>query len=404
MKKTAIRATSIIAVVCLFSGGDWLQFRGTDCNGVSDEKDLPLTVDPAKNVAWKVPLPGRGPSSPIVIGDRVVVTCSSGGRQQRLHVICFNAADGKLHWHRRMWATGHSVGHPFGANAAPTPASDGRLIFAFYSSNDLACFDLDGNLKWFRGLAYEHPTTRNDVGMGSSPLVSGRTVIVQLENQGESFAAGIDVGSGLTRWRIQREQDAMWTSPTGLAGPRPLVLLQGRNRLSAFDVSDGKLVWQYEASCHTISSVTTCGDTIYLPAEGLHALRYSPASSGKVKRLWHEKRLRCGNSSPVVHDGRTYTIKPPGILVCGNAADGEVLWQLRLKGPIWATPVLADGRLYVVSHPGLVQVVELGEEGKLVGESQIDASILASPAVADGAIYLRSDAHLCKVTAAGSTP
>ena len=403
MKKTAIRATSIIAMVCLFSGGDWLQFRGTDCNSVSDEKDLPLTVDPAKNVAWKAPLPGRGPSSPIVIGNRVVVTCSSGGRQQRLHVLCFNAADGKLHWHRRMWATGHPVGHPFGANAAPTPASDGRLIFAFYSSDDLACFDLEGNLKWFRGLAYEHPTTRNDVGMGSSPLVIGRTVIVQLENQGESFAAGIDIGSGLTRWRIQREQDAMWTSPTGLAGQRPLVLLQGRNRLSAFDASDGKLAWQYEASCHTISSVTTCGDTIYLPAEGLHAQQYSP-TSGKVKRLWHEKRLRSGNSSPVVHDGRTYTIKPPGILVCGNAAHGEVLWQLRLKGPIWATPVLADGRLYVVSHPGLVQVVELGKEGKLVGESQIDTSILASPAVAHGAIYLRSDAHLWKVTAADSTP
>jgi len=94
---------------------------------------------------------------------------------------------------------------------------------------------------------------------------------------------------------------------------------------------------------------------------------------------------------------RAYTIKPPGILVCGNAADGKVLWQLRLKGPIWATPVLADGRLYVVNHHGLVQVVRLGEQGKVIGTSQIDPAILASPAVANGAIYFRSNEHLWKV-------
>ena len=113
--------------------------------------------------------------------------------------------------------------------------------------------------------------------------------------------------------------------------------------------------------------------------------------------MWHESRLRSSNSSPVVHDGRVYTIKAPAILVCGDAKDGRTLWQLRLKGPVWATPVLADGHLYVVSHTGLVQVVRLGEKGQLVGGGQLDPAILASPAVADGAIYFRSDAHLWKI-------
>ena len=128
----------------------------------------------------------------------------------------------------------------------------------------------------------------------------------------------------------------------------------------------------------------------------MYALQCDPQRHGATL-LWYENRLRTDNASPLVHDGRLYVIKPPGILVCGDAADGSTLWQLRLKGPFWATPVLADGRLYCVNHEGLVQVVGLGEEGKLVGTGQIDEGILASPAVADGAIYFRSDQHLWKI-------
>ncbi len=401
MRRTWIVTILMFLPAGMSVGADWRQFRGTENNSVSPEKNLPVTFaddeQQRRNVAWKVPLPGKGKSSPIVVGGRVMVTCSSGPRQDRLHVICFDAATGKELWHRQLWATGHTVCNPFGAVAVPTPASDGELVFVFYSSNDLACFDLDGNLRWFRGLAYECPTTRNDVGMGSSPLVVGDVVIVQLENQGESFAAGVEKTTGRTRWRIPRDHDAIWSSPTLLKGERPLVLLQGRDRLSAYDPATGKRVWDYEASCHTIASVTTCGSRVYLPALGLHALQYDPAR-GEVKPAWHEQRLRSGNSaSPVVDDGRCYTIKPPGILVCGDAEDGRVVWQLRLKGPFWATPVAADGQLYCVNHRGLVQVVQLGKEGKLVGTSRIDPGILASPAVAGGAIYFRSDQYLWKV-------
>jgi len=199
MKDATTKSIFALAAVVLLAGSDWRQFRGTDNRSVSREKGLPTEFGEGKNVAWKVPLPGRGPSSPIVVDGSVVVTCSSGPRHDRLHVLLFDAATGKVKWHRQLWATGHCVHHAFGAVATPTPASDGERIFAFYSSNDLACFDLDGNLLWFRGLAYDHPTTRNDVGMGSSPLVVGDTVIVQCQNQGESFAAGIDTATGETR-------------------------------------------------------------------------------------------------------------------------------------------------------------------------------------------------------------
>jgi len=300
MKDTVIHLALAAGAVCLFTGGDWPQFRGSDNNSVSDQKKLPVTFDGNCNLAWKVPLPGRGPSSPIVVAGRVVVTSASGPGQDRLHVLCFDAESAKLLWERQLWATGHGIVQPFGGVAAPTPASDGRRIFAFYSSNDLACFDLEGNLNWLRGLALDYPAVRNDVGMASSPLVLGKTVIVQLDTPGESFVAGIDAGNGETRWRIERKPGAIWASPTVLRGntrEEDIVFLQSRSRLTAHHPHTGRLLWDYETSCHTIASVTTCGDCVYLPSWGLHALRYDPAKrSGKF--LWHEPRLRSANSSP----------------------------------------------------------------------------------------------------------
>jgi len=359
-------------------------------------------------MAWRVPLVGRGPSSPIVVGDRVIVTASSGPRQDRLHVLCFDAAGGHVRWHRQLWATGSTVCNPFGAVAASTPACDGQRIYALFSSNDLACFDLDGNLQWHRGLSYESPLTRNNVGMASSPLVVGSVVVVQLDSSGVSFATGLDAHTGQTRWRMDRKQGPAWTSPTLLetnpheATGRTLVLLQGRRSLAAVDPETGHVLGEYEVNCHTIASAAAWQGRVYLPAEGLNCLRFD-VREGRWELLWHEARLRSANPSPVVHHGRAYVIKPPGIVVCGDLGTGEVLWQLRLAGPFWASPVLADGKLYCVSHRGLVQVVGLGEKGELLGASQLEEGILATPAVAGRAIYFRSDAHLWKIAQGAST-
>lgn len=394
----------LVLGVAWFCGSDWRQFRGTDNQSVSDQTGLPATFGEGKYVAWKVPLPGPGPSGPIVVAGRVVVTCASGARQDRLHVLALDSQSGKLRWQRQLWATGSVIHNPFGGIAAPTPASDGQRIFVFYSSNDLACFDLEGNLKWLRSLGIEHPRARNDVGMASSPLVVGDTVIVQLENLGDSFAEGIDAQNGETRWQLPLEQDSAWNSPLVLRGKKPqedLALLQCRSRLLFLEPRTGKQIAMYDHWTDTVASATTWDDTIYLPADGLRALRLNRQTS-QVELLWQSQRLRASSASPVACDGRVYVVKSPGILVCGDAAKGDVLWQVRMTGPIWATPVVADGHAYVVNHAGLVQCAQLGRQGRLVGTGQIDKGVLGSPAVAEGAIFLRSSTHLWKI--AGTSP
>jgi outer membrane protein assembly factor BamB len=166
--------------------------------------------------------------------------------------------------------------------AANTPASDGKLIYALFSSNDLVCLDLEGNLRWYRGLTHDHPTAANDVGMSSSPLVFGDTVVVQIENKGDSFAAGLDTTTGQTRWKQARQQELNWVSPTVLPGKtrdEDLVLLQSPARFSAHRPATGEEVWSHEAKCSPVPSAVASGGIVYVPASGLTALRYQRSSS-----------------------------------------------------------------------------------------------------------------------------
>lgn len=411
MHRKHLLTAFVVLSLPFFAAADWLQFRGTDTNGVA-AGPLPPTKFSAKdgateNIAWKAPVPGRGVSGPIVVAGKVVVTSSSGFRRDRLHVLCFDAKSGKLDWERQFWATGRTLCHPTSSVAAPTPCSDGKQIYAFFSSNDLICLDLEGNLKWLRGLTHDYPTAANDVGMSSSPVVIGETVVVQMESYGDSFLAGINAQTGETRWRTKRPQAFNWASPAvlrgaksgddGAKGGEDLVLAQSGKSIESIRPLTGETVWRYDVACDSISSATVSGDTVFVPAGGLKAFRGEPGSDAK-KLLWSENRLSPRSVSPVVHDGKVYSLSGT-ILLCGNAEDGSVLWQQRVKGGrFWATPVLVDKHLYTVNDAGLVQVVDVsGKTGKIVSENSLGDSVLGTPAIADGAIYVRSDSWLWKI-------
>lgn len=383
---------------CWFAGADWAQFRGPDGTSVASSVTLPTTWTDTQNVAWKAELPGRGPSSPIVVGNRVVVTSSDGPIQERMLVVAYDAAGGKQLWRRQFWATGRPYSHPDSANAAPTPASDGQRIFAFYSSNDLVCLDLDGNLQWYRGLAVDFPKAGNDVGMASSPVVIGDTVVVQVENYGDSFAMGIDTATGETRWRVPRRAGMNWASPTrfDVAG-KSLVLLQSPGMLTAHDPRTGEQVWQFEASCESIPSVVGVKNRVYVPAGGLTALDLTDGTAPKL--AWEAKQLSSGSASPIVAGNRVYTMNNAGVLACGDADSGKMLWQLRVGGRHWATPIMAGGLIYCINQEGKAKVIKPGDErGEVVGESDFGTRIQGSPAVSGNALFVRSDKHLWKIT------
>lgn len=401
MRSRAVLLPCLMLATCGLLGADWLEFRGNGNQSIAEGSNYPLTWSATENVAWKAPLPGAGVSGPIVIGDRVVVTASSGIKDDRLHVMCFKTSDGSPLWERRFWATGRTLHHPTSSVAAPTPASDGKYIYAFYSSNDLICLDLEGNLRWLRGLTHDHPTAANDVGMASSPLVVGDTVVVQCQSQGDSFAAGISTADGSNLWRTDLESTACWTSPTLFRAPgengksTDLVLIQSPSRTTAHEPRSGRVVWSYDAACQSIASSCSHAGIVYLPADGLTALK-PHATDGTVEVLWKSNRLGPYAASPVFDRGNLYVVNRSGVLACADDKS-DVLSQVRLKGTFWATPVIVGDHAYCVNQDGLTLVVKLGDKGEVVAENELGDSVLGSPALVDGAIYLRGVSNLWKI-------
>lgn len=382
-------------------GADWTGFRGPETTSVALRSTLPTTLT-EQSVVWKSALPGRGLSGPTIVGDRIYLTACTGEEQDRLHVLCLDARDGKLLWQRQTWATGRTMCHKSMSVATPQIASDGQRIFAFFSSNDLACYDQDGRLQWFRGLTHDYPNASNSLGMASSPLVVGKILIVQVESDSESFTVGLDVETGINRWKIPRPQVSNWTSPVLYRGSQPgsdLVLLQSSEDLVAIEPATGKIAWKFGGGCSTIPTATVDAGTIFIPSNGLTA--YRPGRAGdKGTTLWSSAKLGPATASPVVAQNRIFVLGKTGILTCGRADSGATLWQSRLEGRISSTPVFAGEHLYVFNENGTLFVVHPNDqEGKVVSRFELKEPILATPAVANNALYIRSDAHLWKFAA-----
>ncbi len=398
MKLNITRLIVVLGFVSTSIAADWRQFRGNDANSVAAGESLPTELS-GDTIAWKTELPGRGLSGPIVIGEQVFVSASSGYTQDRLHVISIDVVTGKQQWERQFIATGRTLTHEKMCNATPTMASDGNRVFAFFSSNDLICLNLDGDLQWLRGFGSEFPNASNSLGMSSSPVVVGNTVIVQVESDAEAFACGVDVESGTTIWQITRPRAANWTSPSILPATdnQPaLVLLQSSKGLTAVDPISGAIVWDFDKGASTIPSATVDAGSIVIPSNGLTAIR--PAAGNAFDEIWNASEIKPATASPVVVNGMAFVLNSSGVLSAGDTASGERLWQLRLRGAFSSTPITANGYLYLFNEDGNAFVVKPEKDkGIIISELDLTEKILCSPGAANGALYVRSDAHLFKL-------
>ncbi len=386
------------AIFSPLDAADWRQFRGTFANSVAVGESLPTQLSRSV-IAWQTDLPGRGCSGPIVIGEQVIVTASSGYYDDRLHIISMDTATGQQQWERTFQATGRTVSHPKMCVATPTPASDEERIYAFYSSNDLICTDRDGHLQWYRDLGKEFPNASNTLGMSSSPVVIGSTVVVQVESDAESFAMGVDVLSGESKWKLDRPRMANWSSPAFLPaekGQPALVLLQSLSGLTAVNPDTGAERWNFTDEAAVVPSTTVSNGHIIVPSNGLTILR--PTADGtSYETLRSTRNVRASTSTPLVMDGMFFAINGSGVLSAGSLNTGKRLWQLRLHGQFSSTPLGSNGHLFCFSEQGTATVVRPNlESGEIVSELDLMETILSSPAAANDALFVRSDQHLWK--------
>ena len=377
---------------------DWLAFRGSQGNGSFDQT-APASLSLKSRDGWSQALPGRGLSSPILVGELVVLTASSGPNQETLHILAFDARSGSPQWERKFKATGRTICHEKTCVAACTLVSDGKALVAQFSSNDVFCLDLQGQLLWLRGLTFDYPNAANGLGMSSSPVLAEGVAIIQVENDADSFTFGLDLANGATIWKKDRPRGANWTSPIVMRTKgREIVALQSKDGLSAIEPSSGEEIWTFDGGASTIpSSAWSQQGLVLVPSNGLTALKMN-ATGESPEKVWTDNKLKPGTGSPTVVQDKVYVVNGANVLSCAEITSGKILWRLRLKGPVSSSPVANSDRLFLFSETGLGQVVGLDKPvGEVVGTVDLEDTILCTPALASDGLYVRSDKKLWKL-------
>lgn len=393
--KPAFLPVLFVLLSCPFVSGasqDWRQWRGPQGNGTADAAaSPPLTWGEEENVRWKVPVPGRGLSSPTVVGGLVLLTTAT--ETTRL-VVAYDGGSG-----RKRWETVVHEGalpkkiHRKNSAATPTVASDGTHGFAVFHHDGevkLTALDLEGKIVWQRTTgAYEC-----DYGFGyaPSPTIHGDLVIVSSEFTAGGYLAAFRRSDGEEVWRTDRRIKTSYSSPiVAFVGGKHQLLLSGAELISSYDPDTGELLWQVPGS-----TKATCGtmvwneDTVFasggFPGKETLAVRVT----GEPEVLWRHADA-CYEQSLLYHDGHVYIYNDTGIMICREAESGEERWKVRLGGPVSASPILAGGRIYAKNERGITHVFAPDpEKFTKLAENTLGAEGFATSAFVGDVVYLRT--------------
>jgi len=391
----------------------WPQWRGPLGTGEAPNANPPLEWSEKKNVRWKVEIPGRGKSSPIVWGDLVFVTTAvptGKGSSQDFVVLAYGRADGQLRWRKTVRTlVPHEGTHADGTFASASALTDGERVYAFFGSRGLYALDLQGHVLWEKDLGTM--TTRLGFGEAASPALFGNTLVVNWDHEGNDFIVALDAKTGKERWRNdQRNEPTTWATPLVVVQDgRPQVVTSGTNRVRSYDLETGKLLWEAGGlTDNVIPSPVSAGGMVYLTSgfrgNALIAVRLAGAKgdiTGTPAVAWRYDRDTPYVPSPLLYRDGLYFLKSnSAVLTRLDTSTGQPSYAERLAGMsnVYASPVAAGGRVYVAGRDGVTDVLEAGPRLKVLATNVLPDGFDASPAVVDGEIYLRGQQHLYRIS------
>jgi len=403
---------SVMLVSSRAVADSWTQFRGPGGSGTSRQTGLPVTWSSSDNIAWKTELPGPGSSSPIVVGDRIFLTCYNGygvpGERRgsvkdlKRHVVCVSRTDGRIVWRRQVPdtvaanpRTGQTSRHGY---ASSTPATDGQRLYCFFGNSRIYAFTTEGELAWNTRVG----DRTHNWGSATSPVLYKHLVLINAGIESNELVA-LQKDDGSTAWRAAGIKDA-WNTPVLVdVGGRQELVVTVREKTLGFDPATGRLLWESGKGWrgYVCPSIVSDGEAIYsLGANMAMAIRAgghgNVTDTHRVWTLWKGSNV----PSPIYHDGHLYWVNTEDTAHCVKADSGSEVHHRRLEprpGLIYASPVLADGKLYYVSRENGTFVVVAKPQFKLLAHNTFtdDRSIFnASPAVTDGQLLLRSNRYL----------
>ncbi len=410
---------------------DWLQFRGPNASGVSMNTNLPVEFGPSKNVEWKTALP-PGHSSPVLVGERIFVTAFDG---DVLQTICLDRKTGKVMWRRDSPRARQQELHKSNSPASPSPVSDGKNVYVFFTDFGLISYGLDGNERWKAAMG----PFNNPFGMGASPVLVGDTLLQACDSESGSYFIAVNKDTGKEKWRVERPDYSRGFSTPVIyrpAGGPVQAILAGSYQLTSFDVETGKEVWWYRGLTWQLKPTPVLGkDAIYvlgwaggadtgqqeiIPAfedvlktwdkNGDGKLQKAEVPDEKITKDWRSTDLD-DNGELGDRDWKLYrsrrnvqnAFQAIKLGPKGDVSDSGKLWSYTKSLPNVPSPLLYEGVLYLMKEGGILTTLN-PDDGAVLKQGRMTGALsqyFSSPVAADGKVYVSSEAGNVVVLKAG---
>lgn len=432
-----------LSVAAAVAQENWPQFRGLDSRGISENTGLPDTWSQENNIAWKTAVPGMGWSSPIVWGDQVIVTSSIsegdveppkkglyfGGEREptkdvhHWKVISVSLKSGKINWE----TTAHS-GPPWGPRhlknsyASETPVTDGEHIYAYFGNVGLFCLDMTGKEIWSK--KFDIKKMRNGWGTSASPVLFKDRIYIVNDNEDQSFLVALNKRTGKQIWKVDRDEPSNFATPFVWENDlRTELITTGVNKTRSYDLN-GNLLWEFAPGMSAIVIPTPFTDNglLYVCAgyvgdklrinKPVYAIKSGARGDislpdGEMSNefiAWRHENTAPYNPSPVLYDGRFYTLWDFGFLSCRDAVTGELLFDKERVNPdgraaFTSSPWANDGKVFCLSEDGDTYVFAAGDEYKLLHTNSLDEMCMATPAISGNTLIVRGAQHLYAIRA-----
>lgn len=406
--------TLVVGQFSVAEAADWPKWRGAGWDGVAGPGSYPVEFNSTRNVLWKVALPGKGFSTPVVRDGAIFITAPVDGEDA---VIACDWS-GKVVWKTKLGPEVKGK-HKNGSGSNPSVATDEDGLFASFRSGNFAALDRDGKLRWKTNLVERFGKDSLYWSHGSSPVVTDKFVVVTRMCDEGSWVAAFDKKSGELAWKVAREYETPSENDHSYATPLVLdrdgkerLLVWGAEHLTMHDTADGKLLWSCgvdnkdgSKNWPVVSSPLIAGEMVVVSfgrsdrrQPQLHGIRLGGKGDvSKTNHAWRRDDTGSFVPTPALADGRLYLVQDLGQLDCVDPVSGKTLFSAEFpkdKSRFYASPVIAGDKLYTIREDGKVFVWKVGEGFELLAENDMGEKVIASPVLLDGKILIRGEKNL----------
>lgn len=398
--------------------GAWPQWRGANFDGMAPDSETPSKWSETENLSWKVAIPGKGHSTPIIWGDRIFLHSAvpSGSGQARgtldFVVICIDRESGDTRWQKTVQrAKPHEGYHrQYGSYASASPITDGERVYSFFGSRGLYCLTMDGEPVWEKDFGGVQMRMRHSFGEGTSPALYGDTLVMHFDdNSGASFIVAVDKKTGDEIWKVKRDEISSWSTPRIIEHEgRAQVIVAATSFVRSYDLETGEVIWKCAGLGTNVIPIPQIshGNVIVMsghrrPAMFAIELGGSGDLTGTDAVKWSIDKGMPYTPSPLMYGDDMYFINRRGLVSCVDTATGEphyLMERLPNAYSFKASPTASKGKIYLATEQGDVVVIKPGPKLEVLAINSHDEFFVASPAIAGDELFLRGDKHLFRIT------